>query len=972
MKKLIYNILIIEDNPADAKLIQAMLKQLYSFKFQFNVAHTLSGGLTIIQEKAIDIILLDLNLPHSYGLETFLFLNSKAPHIPIIILSGQDDERLAIETVKKGAQDYLVKNRVDGSMLSQSIRYSIERKKTEIELKKRIDFERLLANISTKFINLSHNNIDDGILETLEEIGSFIKIDNSCLFQITNDSSSVVKTHEWDKKSGQRTIIDKQKSKIMLYDSYNFLTEKLSNDIVYYEENLDNDEERKTIITNLFNKKNIKSIIIIPMISKNKMIGFLSFFTYEVEKILTNDRIILLKFIANIFLTSMEHKWATKARLDSEEKYKKMINTITDYIYTVKIKDGRAVETKHKDASVAVTGYTPDDFEKNPYLWIQMVHKDDNEIVNELTQKILNGNKIDPFEHRIIRKDGKLRWVRNTPVLHYDDQGNLISYNGLLQDITESKLARQIVYESEERWRSLVENAPNYIIIVDKNGVIQFINKDLPGLKSDNAVEKSIFDFWQPDYHTLLKKTITKVFQGKKVCSIQTQHKNRRGKLYWLDTHFGFIKHDKKVVAATLISQNITEKKEIELALKEEHEMLSLKVKERTVELINVNKELLKSSKLKDEFLASMSHELRTPLNSILGISEVLQEELYGKINTEQKKALKIIENSGNHLLELINDILDLSKIEAGELQLSMGPVHIDSLLLSSISIIKQLAAQKNQQIIQEIDSGIETLFADERRLKQILVNLLSNAVKFTPNNGKIGITVKGDKSNNTIEFKVWDTGIGIEEEKLNLIFKPFTQLDSSLSRKHAGTGLGLSLVSRLVEMHGGEIIVKSKINEGSCFKLLLPWNNNLVKKYISEDSLIAHTQHKIEKSNPPQHLILLVEDYENNIKTISDFLTSKNFELKIARNGIQAIEMAKEYNPDIILMDIQMPKMDGLAAIKTLRNYESHKYTPIIAVTALAMPGDKEKCINAGANDYISKPLSLKSLLNKIEAYLF
>ena len=256
----------------------------------------------------------------------------------------------------------------------------------------------------------------------------------------------------------------------------------------------------------------------------------------------------------------------------------------------------------------------------------------------------------------------------------------------------------------------------------------------------------------------------------------------------------------------------IFEKARLDAALEEERALLARRVEERTAELNIANAELRQAARAKDEFLAGMSHELRTPLNAILGISEALQEQVFGPLNEKQLRYVHTIEESGQHLLALINDILDLSKVEAGKVELQIGPVVIESVCQASLQFIKQTALTRSKsRSPRQLDSQVTTIQADERRLKQILVNLLSNAVKFTPEGGagRAG-TWWAMWSGERVHFTVWDTGIGIAPEDIGRLFQPFVQLDSSLSRQYTGTGLGLSLVKRLAELHGGSVSVES------------------------------------------------------------------------------------------------------------------------------------------------------------------
>jgi signal transduction histidine kinase len=392
-------------------------------------------------------------------------------------------------------------------------------------------------------------------------------------------------------------------------------------------------------------------------------------------------------------------------------------------------------------------------------------------------------------------------------------------------------------------------------------------------------------------------------------------------------------------------------------ALDKERALLAQRVKERTAELTTANAELARAARLKDEFLANMSHELRTPLNAILGMSEMLQEGIYGNLDAKQIKSVHTIEESGRHLLSLINDILDLAKIEAGKVKLDLIPVSVPSVAKVCLRLIRQLAIKKRLKTLSNYDNQVNIIQADERYLKQILLNLLSNAVKFTPKGGTITLEITGDAEQNIVNITVSDTGMGIAEKDMEFLFKPFVQIDGGLNRAHEGTGLGLSLVYRLTELHGGSISVESKIDQGSRFTVSLPWNE------IIPDNT-KQSQQAISTAT-----ILVVDDNPKIIKILSDYLEIKADHIIIAGNGIQAIEKTKEVQPNIILMDLQMPTMDGLEAIRQIRKH--NQTIPIIAMTALIIPGDKQRTIEAGANQYLTKPLNLNTLLHNINSLL-
>ena len=426
--------------------------------------------------------------------------------------------------------------------------------------------------------------------------------------------------------------------------------------------------------------------------------------------------------------------------------------------------------------------------------------------------------------------------------------------------------------------------------------------------------------------------------------------------------------------------QEINDRKRAESDLEEERALLAQRVEERTADLQAANQELARASRLKDEFLASMSHELRTPLTAILGLCDVLKLEVYGSLTEKQLKSISNIDDSGRHLLELINDILDLSKIEAGKLDLQIGPVVVADVCSKSLQFVKEAAHKKNVNVSLEIDSAVTTLQADDRRLKQILVNLMSNAVKFTDEGGSVWLEVQGDPERQMVHFRVRDTGIGISKEDQQHLFQPFVQLDSSLSRNYSGTGLGLALVRRMIDMHSGEITVQSEVGQGSCFTVSLPWHDQStpakpVAEPVEPPNPPSDPNGKASSKLNPEHTglphILVVDDDIRLSTILADYLRAKGYQVMTVRNGLEVFEQAQSQKPDLILMDVHMPHLDGLEAIQRLRADTSLSTIPVIVLTALAMPGDRERCLEAGANDYLTKPVDFEGLVEAIETHL-
>ncbi|WP_246017788.1 response regulator [Mesobacillus subterraneus] len=417
-------------------------------------------------------------------------------------------------------------------------------------------------------------------------------------------------------------------------------------------------------------------------------------------------------------------------------------------------------------------------------------------------------------------------------------------------------------------------------------------------------------------------------------------------------------------------------------------------------------RELEQSSSYKSEFLANMSHELRTPLNSILLLSEMLLDDEEHGLSEEQKEFSKVIHSSGQDLLNLINDILDLSKVEAGKLEVSFEEVFLDEFTERIERQFAQVAKNKNIDFtVEKSDDVTPIIYTDEQRLQQILKNLLSNAFKFTEKGSvsvkiekasekeTLGCPLKG-QSDAWVKFSVRDSGIGIPKDKQRMIFEAFQQVDGAIMRKYGGTGLGLSISREFALLLGGICKVESKEGVGSTFTVIIP---NLPDGYPAivdmevNDQVAAAIEQTAEPKpllpEPPQaeeeiivgnttvltgKTVVIADDDHRNIFTLKNVLQKEGMNVVTADNGADCLEKMKETGQvDIVLMDIMMPVMDGYEAIRQIRSNEGNKELPIIALTAKAMKGDREKCLDAGANDYISKPMKLDQLLSAMRVWL-
>jgi len=542
---------------------------------------------------------------------------------------------------------------------------------------------------------------------------------------------------------------------------------------------------------------------------------------------------------------------------------------------------------------------------------------------------------------------------------------NLIKGYRLDRRRREAEAARQAAERQAAKRLASIEAAVDGIAILDGERY-QYLNPahvEMFGYdSSDELLGQSWRQLYSPEELRRFEEEVFPVLMRDRTWKGEAEATRKDGSTFAEDLSLTFTEDDLLIC----VCRDVSDRKETEARLRK------------------TNEELQRATRLKDEFLANMSHELRTPLNAILGLTEGLQEEVFGPLNDGQKKSLRTVEGSAHHLLELINDILDLAKIEAGQMELDRAPTAVEPLCRASLSFVKQQAHKKGVRLDVQIARGLPDLVIDERRIRQVLINLLNNAVKFTPAGGTVTLRVSlkcdfppeaeghpDDPHPCFLRFVVADTGIGISPEHLEKLFKPFTQIDSALNRQYEGTGLGLSLVKRIVELHGGGVAVASQVGKGSRFGFDLPCDDILMqvpKVTASGPPEYLSSPEEIAAADP---LILLAEDNQANTLTLSSYLQAKGYRVAIAKDGEEAVAAVEAECPDLILMDIQMPKIDGLEAIRRIRDNPNFAGVPIVALTALAMEGDREKCLAAGADEYLPKPVKLKQLTAMIQDFL-
>ncbi|HEX2959921.1 MAG TPA: PAS domain S-box protein [Chitinispirillaceae bacterium] len=664
---------------------------------------------------------------------------------------------------------------------------------------------------------------------------------------------------------------------------------------------------------------------------------------------------------------------------ESEEKYRRIIDTTNEGIWML----GEDYITTYVNARAAdMLGYSVEEIEnRSP---VDFVCEGDLPNYKEHEKKRKQGFS-EIYERCFRHKNGKLIYalISSTPIL--DDRKNFKGSFAMLTDITQRKLAEKKLKESEERLRFTLEAAQIGIWDWDLvNNLWYATPYSYTTLGYEPKFEPVGFDEWlemmHPDDQKIIKNIVEKVYLsqievGEK---FEVRYKHAGGGYRWMMVQ-GFIVNrdsDGRITRIVGVRIDIDERKRAEEELKKYHEHLEDLVATRTKELSETNKQLQDAkeaaemaNRAKSRFLASMSHELRTPLNAILGYAQIFERD--ATMNEHQKIGVEIMKSSGEHLLTLISDILDLSRIEANKIELHPSVIDLP-LFLDSISNVIRIKAEAKQisvdfQIDPDIPRGI---IADETRLRQVLLNLLGNAIKFTDSGYVICRTsVFSCRNENageipgrqcTIRFEVQDTGTGIRSDQLEKIFTPFEQVRNVAASE--GVGLGLAICRQLVQMMGGDIFVESELGKGSRFWFDLTFSTTDVSVPFKPAERIITGYKGVRKK------VLIVDDRQTNRQVLNEWFSQLGFDIEEAENGIRAITIAQQIQPDLIVMDLLMPELSGFDTALKIRTLPSISNVVMIAMSASMTDVNDEQYKNAGFNDFLSKPIDLEKLSDIIK----
>jgi len=576
-----------------------------------------------------------------------------------------------------------------------------------------------------------------------------------------------------------------------------------------------------------------------------------------------------------------------------------------------------------------ILGLKPDAYDGNPEAFFSFTHPEDRDRVSEARQQAIRGEAAYHLDHRVVLRDGSARWVHEEAVVERDPTGKPLRMVGAVMDITDRKESEEELRRSEMLFTRLAECGVIGILICDVSGAIQDANEPVRKmlgysrgelLANVKLSQLTPTEWWQVDELVL------------------EQLKTKGSAPFWEKE---FLRKDgSRVPVLTGMAMldplqrinfvlDITERKRLE---KEQRK--SLQLEEQTALAQQANQ-------FKSKFLANMSHELRTPLNAVIGFSELLEQELFGPLSSRQKEYVQNILASGQHLLSLVNDVLDISKVEAGRMELVREWTSLAQVTESVDRILQSLARKKRLTLKLSLPEDLPDVFIDPIRMKQVLYNLLANGIKFTPEGGVVGLTVHLEASQ--LHLSVDDTGIGIPADQLSRLFQPFEQIGNRAGGEHEGTGLGLALTKSLVELHGGSISVQSEVGKGSSFQVTLPLRTAALADFPVELEAIA------------EDLILVVGNDAGACELLARHIRALGFAVAVAASSESGLQLAGELRPVAIILDLQTPQIDeGWAMVKRVKNHPAIVNVPVIVFSVVPEPN---RALYLGAMDYLVKP---------------
>ncbi|MEO7765896.1 MAG: PAS domain S-box protein, partial [Ferruginibacter sp.] len=634
-----------------------------------------------------------------------------------------------------------------------------------------------------------------------------------------------------------------------------------------------------------------------------------------------------------------------------ESRFRKAFEKIGDNVWEHDFSTGK---TYFSNTRNHLLGFGLDDYKDNVHLWWSRTHDDDRGLLEQNDRKYRNGEiEHHILEYRVVHKDGTVRWVMDRGVvIELAKDGKPLKIIGTHTDITERKQAEVLLQREEQKYRSIIANMNLGLLEVDTDEKVIFTNQrfcEMSGYEYDELMgRKASHIYVKGENIELIESKNEARKKSSSLDAYEIAVKNKRGQLrWWLIS--GALRYNEtgELVGSIGIHLDITDQKQLE------------------IDLIEAREQAEQSTRSKEIFLANMSHEIRTPMNAIFGMTNQLTKT---KLDSTQRFYLETINSASENLLVIINDILDLSKIEAGMLNLENIPFEPKAVISRAMQVLMHKAEEKGLSITNSKgDTGLSpVLMGDPYRLNQVLLNLMSNAIKFTEKGYvDLSCTVLQDTATTqTLQIEVKDTGIGMDNVFVYNLFEKFSQEDVSVTRQYGGTGLGMSICKDLIELMDGQITVHSEKGVGTSVAFKVEFVKGKIEDLPSKEIF------SINKDMLANKEILVVDDNTMNRLVAKTILKNYGAVITEAINGKDAIDLIRKHEFNLVLMDIQMPVMGGMEATKIIRD-EISTVLPVIALTANAIKGDNEKCIEGGMNAYLSKPFKEEDLLKIVSSWM-
>lgn len=668
---------------------------------------------------------------------------------------------------------------------------------------------------------------------------------------------------------------------------------------------------------------------------------------------------------ATLHAMAVELRETSEKLKEREEHYRLIVEHANDVIYTI---DAAGCITSVNPTARRVLGYPSEELQGRVYLGL--IRPDYREPVErfyhtQLTQKTPSTY----FEFPVVAGDGREVWLGQAAELVLDGD-RVTGLQAIAHDITDRKYSEATLRESESRFRALIENSSDGIALIAPDGTILYegpSTQHILGYAPEENVARRVFDLVHPDDQGRVRQRLAELVRGGGVATTEYRVRHKDGSWRWIEGTTTNLLAEPSVRALVTNYRDVTERRRAEEEVRALNAQLELRVIQRTAALREAKEEAERANRAKSEFLSRMSHELRTPLNAILGFGQLLEMDTPPP---KQEKWVGQILRAGEHLLGLINELLDTASIEAGRLRLSPKPVRIAEVLEESLGLVRPLAAGRNIRLAVD-PPAIDDLYAlaDRQRLKQVLLNLLSNAVKYNREGGAITIVCARTSTNGgRVRLSVRDTGAGLTPEQVQKLFVPFERLEA-FQMGVEGTGLGLALSKRFVEAMDGTIGVESAVGVGTTFWIDLPASRDRQEHTALRGGTAATAL--VEPGAGVAVKILYIEDNASNLGLVESIVAQRPMmKLSSARLGQAGLNLARRDRPDVILLDLHLPDISGEDVLHALRADPATSAIPVAVISAVATPDQIERLSAAGIAAYFTKPLDVSSLLRWLDEH--